>query len=171
MIPKDATSGRSTRTASFESRFLKRISRVTKSCDPDVPVRSTVVPPCVAFACGTMRQAWPDRTAAKPLTRNTDWNSAQTSSRLRGSDEMTVTLPLTAGSSTSVRPVISETCSAKTLISVSRRLMTNVESLVWANPGARFTASVAKSTKTLKNTRKEIPNTCSSRPFGLRQRE
>ena len=112
----------------------------------DAPLWTTV-------AWGTTRQRLPLRTAAKPEVRSTERNSSHTPLRLSGSAETTLTWPCTCGSSTRVRPVMRLTCSATSLMSAPRMLMTTscmatgAGATVWAmeavptGPAARLRAS------------------------------
>ena len=92
-------------------------------CWLDVAAPVSDEPPWMTEAWGTIRQTFPLRTAANWDVRRTCRNSSQTPLRLSGSAETTLTWPATAGSSTSVRPVMRETCSATSLMSAPRILM------------------------------------------------
>ena len=102
---------------------------------------------------GSPARSVPERTAAKPWTRSTDWKRSQTPSSSSGSCEITVTSPVTAGSRISVRPVISDTCSDSARMSASRRLITKLASLRRHAP-ARAAAPDAATPATIATSRR-----------------
>ncbi|MBK9656666.1 MAG: hypothetical protein IPO66_14870 [Rhodanobacteraceae bacterium] len=77
-----------------------------------------------AACSGTILLILPAGTAAKPLTRSTDKNTSYRASSSIGDCEITVTLPVTRGSTTKFLPVASDTSPMKLVISASLRLST-----------------------------------------------